>query len=467
MVRTIDDNKVVAIRCETYDRDRMKAIIADGMKRLNYAPAGKVFVKPNVVFAHKNEKFSDFACTATPLVGAALSAVADEKKVSRIDLGENSAIGFPTRLCYKAVGYYDEVKQVRRNASCPIGIYCMDEDRRESVFVGGNVHDNLRVSRTMARADTKIYLPKLKCHCVSAMTGAVKLNIGICSDDERSIRHDFLLNEKIVDLLVPGYPDFIVMDAIDVGMGNEAFPTVRKLGLILMGTNPLAVDLVGARLLGLGLEDVPYLKLAVERGYTPASLDNIVIEGDLNSLEDIEKQAERLKPYDDEFYRWQDVGKELKRLNSPINFHWGPYSEMKEDRCLTGCVMGVKMFLGSMEKFAGAEAFANADPVSLVIGKHDKPIDAKGSEVFIIGSCADVKVENARKTIHIDKCFTTAGDMNLAFAHRMGMPTIMRSPSFLLSYGGAIASSALKKTVGLRYMQDIGHFITKGLIRKI
>jgi Domain of unknown function (DUF362) len=36
-----------------------------------------------------------------------------------------------------------------------------------------------------------VYLPKLKCHCVSTMTGAVKLNIGICSDDERAIRYDF------------------------------------------------------------------------------------------------------------------------------------------------------------------------------------------------------------------------------------------------------------------------------------
>ncbi len=64
----------------------------------------------------------------------------------------------------------------------------MDEERRDPVFIGGMVHDNLRVSRNMARADTKVYLPKLKCHCVSNMTGAVKLNIGICSDDERSIR---------------------------------------------------------------------------------------------------------------------------------------------------------------------------------------------------------------------------------------------------------------------------------------
>ncbi len=53
-------------------------------------------------------------------------------------------------------------------------------------------------------------------------------------------------------------------------------------------------------------------------------------------------------PYDDEFSRWQDVGKELKRLNSPTD------RAGADEKCLTGCV-GLKMFLGSMERFAGTE----------------------------------------------------------------------------------------------------------------
>ena len=128
----------------------------------------------------------------------------------------------------------------------------------------------------------------------------------------------------------------IFRDAIDVGIGNEAFPTVRKLGLVLMGTNPISVDMLAARLLGYSLEDVPYLALAVKRSYAPASLDDVTIHSDLNhSLDEIDKRAHRILPYDDEYTRWQDVSKELKRMNSPMRFVWGPYARHKNDKCFT------------------------------------------------------------------------------------------------------------------------------------
>lgn len=461
------ENTVFIKRCEEYDRDRLKEIVAEGMAYLNYQPKGNVMVKPNVVFAYRTEVFGTAAYTAPPLVGASLEVLANETGVERVDMGENCAIGFPTRLCYQNAGYYDEVRRVKTDTSSPVGIFCMDEEPRESVFVGGVVHDNLRISRKMAAADSKVYLPKLKCHCVSAMTGAVKLNIGICSDDERSIRHDFMLNEKIVDLLEPGYPDFIVMDAINVGMGNEAVPTHRKLGVVIMGTNPLAVDIVGSRLLGLNVDDVPYLKVAVERGYTPANLDQITIAGDLNSIEDIDEQAKRLLPYDDEFYKWQDVEKELKNLKSPMRFYWGPHKGGKGHKCLTGCVMGLKMFLGSMEKFAGSEAFATAKPVSFVIGQYADRIDARGEEVFMLGSCARADITNAKKITIIDKCFTTAGDMNLSFGHRLGMRAATRDPIFIKDLLGSTLKASTRKIISGRYLQDITHFLSNGLVRKV
>lgn len=461
-------NSTVIVRhCEQYDRKTIQKIVSEGMDRLNYAPKGKVFVKPNVVFAFQPEIFGEHAFTAAPFVGACLTAFSGASGVTRVDMGENSAIGVPTRLNYKHAGYYKEVKKVRAKSPCPVGIFCMDEVLRDSVFVGGMVHDNLRISRKMARAHTKIYLPKLKGHCVSNMTGAVKLNIGICSDDERAIRHDFLLNEKIVDLLSPGYPDFIAMDAIEVGVGNEAFPSPRKLGLVLMGINPVAVDLVGARLLGFDLDDVPYLKLAVDRGYLPASIDKVKLDGDIRTIQELDEHAKRILPYDDEFYRWQDVGRELERLNSPLRFKWGPYKAGKDEKCLTGCVMGVKMFLGTFEKFAGPEAFAKANPHVMVVGRWEETIDARGADVFLIGSCAHADIVNAGKIKHFDKCFTTASDLNLGMGHKLGMPSVTTTPSAILPILGSMAMASLKKIINLRYFQDIGHFIAKSLERRI
>jgi len=467
MPSQFSDHTVVVKRCESYDPSRIEAIVREGMETLQYFPAGNVYVKPNVVFAFRPEKYGGHAFTHPSLMGASLVALSRRNGVNRIDLGENTAIGMSTRMAYRHAGYYEEMRRVQKNASCPVGIFCIDEEPRDSVFAGGQVHDNLRVTRKMARSDSIVYLPKLKCQCVTRMTGAVKLNIGICSDDERAIRHDFMLNEKIADLLAVGWPDFTVMDAITVGVGNEAFPTPRHLGLIIMGRNPVAVDLVAGRLLGFHPEEIDYLRIAIDRGYTPASLDDIELSGDVTSIDMLDEYAKRVQPYDDEFFRWQDVGAELERLNSPIRFYWGPFRKGGEERCKTGCVMGLKMFLAFLERYAGPEAFSTAKPAVLLIGKYAHVIDARGSDVFMLGSCSDARIVNARKTVRIDKCFTTAGDMMQIIRGQLGIPSPITDLSTLPEYARGAISASVMKTVKGRYLQDMWHFMSKNLVRRV
>ncbi len=80
--------------------------------------------------------FGKGAYTPTPIVGGSLLALSELPGVKRIDLVENSAIGFPTRLNYKFAGYFEEIESVRNQTSCPASIFCMDEERRDSVFTG-------------------------------------------------------------------------------------------------------------------------------------------------------------------------------------------------------------------------------------------------------------------------------------------------------------------------------------------
>jgi uncharacterized protein (DUF362 family) len=451
------DSVVLVRRCEEYDPASIEGIVAAGMERLRYRPAGKVFVKPNVVFAGDPKVFGRTAYTDPALVGACLRVLARGPGVERVTLGENSAIGFPTRHCLRHAGYFDVVERVAREARCPVDVVCMDEEPRDTVPVKGVVHETLRLARTMARADTKVYLPKLKCHCVRKMTGAVKLNIGICCADDRAIRHDFMLDEKIVDLLAVGWPDFVVMDAIDVGVGNEAFPTPRRLGLVLMGTNPLAVDLVGARLLGLGVDDVPYLAAAVRRGYRPARVEEVTLEGDLTTLDALDEQARRVLPYDDEFHAWQDVQHELDRLGSPMRLAWGAHRRGTGERCETGCVMALKMFLASYERYAGPAAFATAKPVVFVVGRPDEVVDGHGAEVILIGTCAQAaKVANAQKIIPVDHCFTTASDLTFAIGTRLGMPAPSRDVKMVGGLVRDMARSSVGKLFSRRLVQDLG-----------
>ncbi|HDP80715.1 MAG TPA: DUF362 domain-containing protein [Spirochaetes bacterium] len=461
------DNRVLIRRCEDYDQQAIEEIVRGGMKELGYAPSGKVFVKPNVVFATKNGRYGSTSYTHPLLVGGALRALAGSAGVDRVDMGEKTAIGYPTRMTMKYAGYYETVREAGKASPVPVSLFCIEEEKRERVFIGGNVHDTLRVPRAMARADTAVYLPKLKCHCVSGMTGAVKLNIGICSDDERAIRHDFMLNEKIVDLLGTGYPDFTVMDAIDVGVGNEAVPTPRRLGLIIMSRNPLAADLVGARLLGMDIGEVPYLVRAVECGYGPGRLSGVKLLGDITTLKALDRHAERIKPYDDEFYHWQDVEREFKNLRTPMRFYWGGSRARDGSRCLTGCVMGLKMFMGFHERFAGSEAFRKAKPVVFVIGNVDERIDARGEEVFMLGSCARADVVNAKRVTKINNCFTTAVEMTMAIRGRMGIPSPFYDIGQVLPLALYFMAASGRKLITGRYFQDITHFFAHGLLKKL
>jgi len=459
---------VLVRECPDYDPQRIRTLVAEGMATLGYEPKGKVALKPNIVCAFPPQFIKQRAVTEPAFTEGVIRAVADRPEVSRLSVTETSAVGNPSRFSFRWSGYQDLIGKLKPQIAKPLELVGMDVDHRVSVFVGGQVHNRVRLGRTFAAADTKIYLPKLKCHCVSKMTGTVKLNIGIINFDERSIRHDFLLDEKIADLLGVGWPDFTVMDAITIGVGNEGVPIPRHLGLILMGKNPIAVDLVASRLLGLcGEKDVGYLAAVIRRGYQPARFEDIQLLGDAKSLADLETFSKRIQPFDDEFYRWQNVSKELERMHSPLKFYHGPYSHASEATCDYGCIMGIKMYLGFLESYAGAEAFTKARPGAFVIGKVKEPVDARGGTAFLIGSCCEADVKNARRTVRIDKCFTTAADMFLYFGTRTGIPSPFFNPAFLGQYLTAMLGDAAKKLFNGRYLEDAGDFFKQQFMRRI
>ncbi len=463
---TSSGNTSVLIReVDGYDRDAIRQCVIDGMKTLGYRPKGAVFVKPNVVFASRGDRFGSCAYTDPSVLGAVVSALS-ESGAKRIDVGEKTAIGYPTRLNYGYAGYYREMKNTARTCAASTGIFCIEEERRREVFLGGTVHETLRIPEKMARADSLVYLPKLKCHCVSTMTGAVKLNVGICSDDERSRHHDYLLDDKIVDLLSAGYPDFIVMDAIDVGVGNEAVPTPGRLGLLIMGRNPVAVDIVGARLLGASPSEVPYLQRAIERGYGPSRISEIQLTGDISDVKALDRRARRLLPRDGDFHRWQDIDTEFRRLETPLKFRWGTTGDSGK-KCAYGCVMGLKMFFGFIEQFGGSESFRKAKRGVIVVGRHKNPIDAEGGDVFMIGSCASATVTGAGRTYRIDRCYTTAVDLSMILRGKLGLPAPIYSPSLTLPLAKSMITASFMKTVKLRYLQDLGYFFRKGFMKRL
>jgi hypothetical protein len=127
----------------------------------------------------------------------------------------------------------------------------------------------------------------------------------------------------------------------------------------------------------------------------------------------------------------------------------------------------MKMYFSFQERFAGKGAFAKGKPAVMVVGDVKEPIDAKGDEVFMIGSCAKATVTSAKRVSRIDNCYATAVELGLIIRRRLGIPTPLFAPSFILPFIGGVLTASFMKLVKLRYLQDMGHFLKHGLVKRL
>ena len=83
-------------------------------------------------------------------------------------------------------------------------------------------------------------------------------------------------------------PDFTLIDGLNAVYYGHYPPTalldkcIAPLNLLIGGDDILAVDTVGARILGYSVDEVPHLQLARERITGCADLDQIEVAGDLS-----------------------------------------------------------------------------------------------------------------------------------------------------------------------------------------
>jgi len=98
------------------------------------------------------------------------------------------------------------------------------------------------------------------------------------------------LSENIVDLASVVKPSISVVDGIIAGEGHETSGNPIEMNLVIAGTDPVAVDAVGAEVMGIPPTDVKHLLLAEERGLGTCNLEEITVLG-----EPIEKVRRKFK----------------------------------------------------------------------------------------------------------------------------------------------------------------------------
>lgn len=146
-----------------------------------------------------------------------------------------------------------------------------DLSSSEVTFTDGVSVKSFVYCNWLKNCDEVINFCKLKAHGLMGITGAVKNLYGVIPGLVKSEYHfahtdpmDFA--NMLVDLDEYVKPKLCIVDAVDIMEGNGPTKgTVSHLGLMLAGRDPYLLDRVGAALLGVKEDEIPYLIAARQR----------------------------------------------------------------------------------------------------------------------------------------------------------------------------------------------------------
>lgn len=406
-----EDRTVIIRDCPDDNAGRIHAIVSEAMEELGFRAHGRVLLKPNVVTA--NRVYIRGSHTDLTVVGVVIDTIRSHGP-GPITIGESSGYGIPPRLFLREAGYF----RLGREKGVRV-IDFNEEPARRVCLERGQWHKSIRLARAIEEAETKIWLPKLKYHITCTVTNALKLNIGILTHRERLLYHDDRLDEKIVDLLEPGWPDLVVTDAIDIGHGFESTPRTFRLGAILISRDPLAIDAVACRILNYRPAECRHLLLASERGYGSIDEGSYQVTGDVS----IEELASRTKHIVSEF---QDI----QKVDTPLRFYTGTDGE-RGRVCHGGCLTALKGCLGTID-MRRPGSLKRARPGHIVTGIYTGDVGAPGEDVLLLGDCTRVVgTITARRIRRVGGCPMGAKDLFITLPLTFGLP----SPIFDLRDG--------------------------------
>lgn len=334
------------------------------------------FAKPDSVVAIKvNAGFSGppGVYTTDPRVVEALIMLLQEYVGPReIRIAENAAeshmrdeigIGSTTMECFEACGLAAVAN--RRG----VKLVAMENELHEQVLIpNATVMTHCIVPKAVLEADSLIFVPHFKNHMAAGITLCLKLNQGVIPTSEKKKFHDARLPEKLLDLLRIIRPDLCIVDALWAMQGQgptSQFPddVIRDMDLLMAGTNPVAVDTIGALLMGLDPIDVPVLALAAEmamEGSDPRSIELVGVP--------IARCARKFRPPE-------------MALDGVF-----PNVVVYQGQACEGCVSHLRIFLDQL--LVAGILHELRETLTIVVGRDAKLPSNLNQPVLIVGDCA-------------------------------------------------------------------------------
>ncbi len=330
-----------------------------GVERL--ASGRDVLIKPNGVHYLPGQS------TDTAFLDALIEHLRGEG-ARNIFLMENCTAGNLTRVVFSVLGWD---RLCKRHKVVPV---YLDEGRTREVTLPGEDQpvrvSEFLASRLLDQRDENFYLsvPRLKTHSMSHVTLGIKNQMGFLVHEDRMKDHNYKLGEKLVRILSLLRPDFTLIEGVTATVYGH-FPIMQdleksivKTGVLIAGPDAVAVDTVGAKVLGYEAEEIDHIKRAGQAGLGCADLSSIEVIGS------IQRFTERY-PYMPEI-----------RAPDDVKMIYG-----KEMACYQGCRGNTEIALHMF-----ANDYQGKGGFNLVMGKGIDKSELEGlsGHFLVIGPCA-------------------------------------------------------------------------------
>jgi len=140
--------------------------------------------------------------------------------------------------------------------------------------------------KDVLEADVYISLPKMKTHALGRISGGVKNNFGLVAGLRKALFHyESITPEKFGRILAGCYqlrkPDLVIIDGIHAQSGyGPVSEEVYKAHKVIASTDGVATDVVFSDMIGLTVDEVPYLVACREESLGETDLAKIEVIGD-------------------------------------------------------------------------------------------------------------------------------------------------------------------------------------------
>ncbi len=268
-------SKVAVVYCDSYRKEQVYKAVKSGLEAIGgidsfVKPNEKILVKPNFLYPSETER----NITTNPSVIEAVLRILSENKYANVKIGDSCANGSGQSALLKLGLNEDKL----------YGAMVAPMNEEVCIKVNeGSIAKRLFITKDAYEADAIIGISKMKTHMLERITGAVKNMYGLICGFRKAQSHveyrtasDFA--RMLCDIHKSTHQRLHIMDGITAMEGNgPASGEPVNMNVILMSSDPIALDTVFARLINLKPELVPTIVHGNVLGLGNSDFDKIDI----------------------------------------------------------------------------------------------------------------------------------------------------------------------------------------------